>query len=88
MIAKTFLATGILQYRDPSDTETNEQSASISNPTLQRWLQVTLPLTWISFLVWWLVYIWSRKAAARKHRATLLPVHGEPSMSWHEKKSL
>lgn len=45
---QTFFSTDVVKYQDQNDNSTGHESGSYSPLALQRWLQVTLPLTALS----------------------------------------
>lgn len=45
---QTFFSTDVVKYQDQNDNSGNNQNGSYSPLALQRWLQVTLPLTALS----------------------------------------
>jgi hypothetical protein len=45
---QTFFSTDVVKYQDQNGNSTGHETASYSPLALQRWLQVTLPLTALS----------------------------------------
>ena len=56
MKLQTFFSTDVVKYQDQEDTNTNHKNGSYSPLALERWLQVTLPLTALTLLVAWSTY--------------------------------
>ena len=50
------MSTDILQYSKIPNT--NDYEEDYSSAALKRYVSVTLPLTAMTFLAWWVVYWW------------------------------
>jgi len=50
------MSTDILQYSKIADT--NDYEEDYSSAALKRYVSVTLPLTALTFLAWWVLYWW------------------------------
>lgn len=53
---QTIMSTDILQYSKIADT--NDYEEDYSSAALKRYVSVTLPLTALTFLAWWVLYWW------------------------------
>ncbi|OCT51222.1 hypothetical protein CLCR_08291 [Cladophialophora carrionii] len=57
----TFFSTDVVKYQNGSGTDPTAGGTSYSSVAMARWLEVTLPLTVVTFLLSWLAYNKAKK---------------------------
>ncbi|KIW66742.1 hypothetical protein PV04_06042 [Phialophora macrospora] len=57
----TFFSTDVVKYQNGSGTNSTAGGTSYSSLAMARWLEVTLPLTVVTFLLSWLAYTKAKK---------------------------
>jgi hypothetical protein len=78
---KTFFSTDIVKYQDPNAGSGNatharagQYTGSYSEIAMVRWLQVTLPLTFLTLVIGWIAFKRSEKNADKEFESAQLPI--------------
>ena len=77
----TFFSTDIIKYQNPDSGNGNNSAStgpymgSFSEVALERWLQITLPLTFLTLVIGWFAFVRSGKKADEEFETAQLPVY-------------
>ena len=76
VLHQTFFGTDVIKYQTSGNQEGSSGSSktftgSFSSVAMARWLQVTLPLTLLTCIAAWRIYVWEKQRQERQRAETL-----------------